>query len=238
MIGSDILKSRLSFGTVFLGERFEHMSIPDGADLLLYAHQRGITSWDTSEDYGTHEHVAHALRLLPRDQVVISTKLNLPNHPLDHLLEELGTDYIDILFVHGVEVDHLDEARAALIRWQKEKARGRIRAAGISTHSALVAEQVYRWPEVEVMMLPINMTGDLIPGQEIEGGMDRMKSAAQSANAARRMIIAMKVLGFGVLANRPREAIEHVASLPYVDTLVIGMKNKAEIDQNIKFLGL
>lgn len=232
-----IFVPRLSFGTVFMGSRFDDLPPQAGADLLIHAFYQGVSCWDTSEDYGTHEHIACALKAIPREQVIVSTKMNLPLHPIQPLLDELNTSYIDILLVHDVTIDWLPAAREALITWQKDLVVGSLRAVGISTHSALVAEIAASWQETGVMMLPINLTGDCLPGQPVDGGMDRMKLAAQNAHQAGKGIIAMKVLGFGALASQPRAAIEHVACLPYVDSLVIGMRSPAEIDGNVNIIG-
>jgi len=234
---TSIAVSRLSFGTVFMGSRGDSLLPQAGADLLIYAYQRGITLWDTSEDYDTHAHIACALQRIPRSQVVISSKLNLPARPVDGLLQELDTCYLDILFVHDVGLDAIQAAKETLQSWQREKSTGRVRAVGLSTHSALVAERVCEWSEVEVLMLPINATGFALPGKPIEGGMERMKVAAEKASDIGKGIIAMKVMGLGALAHQPREAIEHVANLPYVHSLCIGMRNRAEIDQNAQILG-
>src|SRR5512138_2907009 len=146
--------SRLSFGTVFMGNRGDHLSPAEGVDLLIHAYRQGINFWDTSEDYGTHVHIACALRKLPRQQVVISSKLNLPVNPVESLLEELGTSYIDILLIHDVSVDEIPAAKEVLQDWQKEKSQGKVRAIGLSTHSAVVAESLHDWPAVQVLMLP------------------------------------------------------------------------------------
>jgi hypothetical protein len=52
--------SRLSFGTAFMGPLSDHLSPQEGAALLLQALDQGISFWDTSDDYGTHPHVACA----------------------------------------------------------------------------------------------------------------------------------------------------------------------------------
>ncbi len=228
--------SRLSFGTVFMGYRGDDLSAQAGANLLAWAHQQGIIFWDTSEDYGTHAHIACALQRLPRDQIVIATKLNLPANPIESALETLGTSYVDILLVHDVELDEILAARDTLQGWQKQKDRGTVRSVGLSTHSALVAESVHEWPEVEVLMLPINSTAFWSPDKPIEGGMERMKTAAERARKIGKGIVAMKVMGAGALTQRPRAAIEHVAKLAYVDTLCIGMRTRAEIEQNAQII--
>lgn len=228
--------SRLSFGTVFMGHRGDQLLPLEGADLLIYAFRQGINFWDTSEDYGTHTHIACALQNIPRHKVVISSKLNLPATPVESLLQELGTSYIDILLVHDVSLEEVPAARDVLQSWQKDISKGKIRAIGLSTHSALVAESVYEWAEVQVLMLPINMAGSCLPGRPIEGGIERLKAIANKARAAGKGIVAMKVLGFGTLAHQAREAIEYVTRLPYVDSLCIGMRNRIEIEQNVEII--
>jgi aryl-alcohol dehydrogenase-like predicted oxidoreductase len=228
--------SRLSFGTAFMGSWGDNLLPQAGADLLDYAYQQGITFWDTSEDYGTHAHLACALKCIPRNQVVISSKLNIPTHSIDGMLQEMGIDYVDILFIHDVGLDDLKTAKETIQSWQSEKSKGRLRAIGLSTHSALVAESVCEWADLEVLMLPINATGACLPGMTVKGGMERMKVAAEEASNTGKGIIAMKVMGCGALADQPRQAIEHVAKLPYVHNLCIGMRNRAEIDQNIQIL--
>ena len=44
------------------------------ADLLQYGHERGITFWDTADQYGTHPHIAEALRRVKREEVTITSK--------------------------------------------------------------------------------------------------------------------------------------------------------------------
>jgi len=107
-----------------MGQRGDNLSAQEGADLLLRAYQQGISYWDTSEDYGTHAHIACALQRLPRNQVVISSKLNLPAKPIEGLLEELATSYVDILFIHDVSLDEVPAARDTLQTWQEEKTKG------------------------------------------------------------------------------------------------------------------
>ena len=75
---SGISTSRLCFGTGTQG--WHHRSnqgdlgIERLSYLLRYAHERGITFWDTADMYGTHPHVADALRQVERESVTITTK--------------------------------------------------------------------------------------------------------------------------------------------------------------------
>lgn len=228
--------SRLSFGTVFMGPQSDELSPEEGAALLLHAFKQGVFFWDTSDDYGTHAHVAHALRRIPREQVVICTKTETPERPIDEILQELETDYLDILLVHGFDSSEADGLRETLKSWQRLKTSGKARALGLSTHSAKVIDLVSEWPEVEVLMLPINSTGYCLPDLTIEGGVEQMMAAAEKAYKLGKGIVAMKVMGCGTLAHDPEEAISFVSRLPYVHSLCIGMRSVAEIDQNVRLI--
>ncbi len=237
LLGSTGIKvSRLSFGTVFMGPQSDQMSPEQGSALLLHALKQGVFFWDTSDDYGTHEHVAAALRRIPRDQVVICSKTENRDKPIENILEELKTDYLDILLLHGYDSSETDAAKEVLRSWAKHKASGKVRALGISTHSAMVADVAGEWPEAEVLMLPINPTGYCLPDLSVEGGMEQMMAAAEKAFGLGKGIIAMKVMGCGTFADDPEAAISFVARLPYVHSLCIGMRSLSEIDQNVRLL--
>lgn len=221
-----------------MGPQSDKMSPEEGAALLVHAFEQGVRFWDTSDDYGTHAHVAHALRQIPRDQVVICSKTETPDKPIEGILKELDTDYLDILLVHGFDSTEVDGVRETLRSWQQHKASGKVRALGLSTHSARVVDLVSKWPEAEVLMVPINPTGYCLPDLTIEGGVEQMMSAAEKAYKLGKGIVAMKVMGCGTLAHDPEVAISFVAKLPYVHSLCIGMRTLAEIDQNVRLLEL
>jgi aryl-alcohol dehydrogenase-like predicted oxidoreductase len=237
--GTGIQVSRLSFGTAFMGPLSDHLSPQEGAALLLQALDQGVSFWDTSDDYGTHPHVAWALRRIPREEVTVSSKIREPGTTVDQVLEELGTSYLDVLFVHEVALTGVNVSREMLRTWQGEKERGRVRAVGISTHSVRVAQLAAAWPEVEVLMVPINATGACTSDSSIEDGdVEQMLDATRQAWMAGKGIVAMKVMGCGSLADRPGEAISYVAHLPYVHSLCIGMRTRAEVQQNVELLAL
>jgi len=104
----------------------------------------GITLFDTAEVYGTEAIVGKALEVVPRDQVVISTK-KLPPSPdrsdpvgelkqgLEQSLRRLRTDHVDIYHLHGVRPEQYRHAYTVLapvlLRMREE---GKLRAVGIT----------------------------------------------------------------------------------------------------------
>lgn len=134
----------------------------EGASLVLRAVDRGITYFDTAPDYGNSEkHLGEALqRLKKRDSVIIASKFCRPlpyqagvSHrqlgtteaeyieSVEGSLTRLGTDYLDICFVHAIgELEDTDRERKRLLdpemlgAVEKLKKAGKIRFLAVSSH--------------------------------------------------------------------------------------------------------
>jgi aryl-alcohol dehydrogenase-like predicted oxidoreductase len=63
-------RSGLTVSTLCFGTGYMSGPVAAGARLLTRAYELGVTFWDTSDDYGTHPHVARALRDVGRDEIV------------------------------------------------------------------------------------------------------------------------------------------------------------------------
>src|SRR3989449_3610294 len=50
------------------------------SDLLLNGYEHGLRFFDTADSYGSHPHVAEALKHVPRDKVTILTKSRSEEH--------------------------------------------------------------------------------------------------------------------------------------------------------------
>src|SRR5690348_10740463 len=101
------------------------LSEDEAARLVLEAVELGVNFIDTAPPYGTEGVVGRALKSVPRDKVVVES--------LDNSLRVLGTDYVDVFNLHGVEPDMYDYARETLapaLLAQKEK--GKIRHIGLT----------------------------------------------------------------------------------------------------------
>jgi aryl-alcohol dehydrogenase-like predicted oxidoreductase len=116
----------------------------DAIALVREAFSLGVNLFDTAAVYGTEAVLGQALSVVPREQVVITTKAWVPPRPartaaerlvasLDHSLKALGTDYVDVFQLHGVAPDAYDHARevlAPVLRDQQQ--RGKIRFLGVT----------------------------------------------------------------------------------------------------------
>jgi aryl-alcohol dehydrogenase-like predicted oxidoreductase len=232
-----LIVSRLSFGSVYFGPMGEAQTPEAAADVLQAALELGVNTWDTSDDYGTHPHIAAALKRVPRERVVVSSKITGFQNTLDHVLEELGTDYLDILLAHCVFLKEAEAWHERIASWQQEKARGRARLIGLSTHSAEVATLAAGWLEVDALLLPVNSHGVITLEEKIQdGGGPEMLQAAEMACTHGKGLLAMKVMGGGTLAKDPAASMRYVARLPFFHTLCIGMRNLAQVEQNLRLL--
>jgi len=247
-IGSTGLRaSKLGFGTVDFGIAKNRIGPREGGRILSRAYDLGVTYWDTSDDYGSHPHVASALHLLPRQEIVISTKtsertVEAAKRSLTKSLKELGTDYVDIFLMHYVKPDWIDVSRKVLKGLAEEKEAGRVRALGLSTHSVVVTEEASRFDEVDIIMTiyckasqaTVSNFKDHLPLED--GSIDGMLRAIKLAHAAGKGIIAMKVLGDGAppLIKDYAASIRSIARLDSVDAMVIGMKSVEEVEKNVK----
>lgn len=110
--------------------------------LVRSAIDQGVNFIDTAEAYGTEELVGRALRELPRDRVILSTKKTTregavtPQTLVDSLeqsLRRLHTDYVDIYHLHAVQPSNYEALRDALVpTLHKLRDQGKIRFLGIT----------------------------------------------------------------------------------------------------------
>src|SRR5690348_4874222 len=111
-LGSTGIKtSRLAMGTGTVGSGHHSHQTDLGvkalSELLLNGYDKGLRFFDAADSYGSHPHVAEALKHVPRDKVTVLTKtfsrdVASARADLDRFRRELGTDYLDICLIHCV----------------------------------------------------------------------------------------------------------------------------------------
>lgn len=236
---TDITTSRLCFGTGTRGWNHRSNQGDLGIDrlsyLLRYAYERGVTFWDTADMYGTHEHVAMAMRQIDRDSVTITSKTvsrtaDGVQSDIERFLHELETDYIDILLLHCLtDADWPTSMRGPMDVLSEYKENGKIRAIGCSCHDfgALQAASECDW--VDINLVRINREGHAMCASP-----DLVIPVINAMNTKGQGVYGMKVMGGGrELTARPTEAVEFVMNLPSVHAFVIGMMDEGEILANI-----
>jgi len=127
-----------------LGLRDDPQSEKRAIALVRQAVDLGINFLDTAQAYGTEAVVGKAIAGLPRDRLILSTKKSLPaaDHAdpesevkkgLAESLRLLGTDYLDVYHLHGVEPKDYEFAKHRLVpALRRLKEEGKIRFIGVT----------------------------------------------------------------------------------------------------------
>lgn len=239
-LGSTGIKtSRLAMGTGTVGSgHHSHqtaLGIKGLSDLLLNGYDHGLRFFDSADSYGSHPHVAEALKHVPRDKVTVLTKSWARDAAgmradLDRFRRELGTDYLDICLMHCLtEADWTDRYRGVMDVLSEAKQKGIIRAHGCSCHSieALRAAAKSSWVEVDLARVnPVGAYMDADPATVVRV-LKEMKGAGKA-------VVGMKILGQGTLRERQDEGIKYALSLGVLDAFTIGAESKAEQEDLIR----
>ena len=235
--------SRLGIGSLTVSAMQRALPPEEAADVLAYAFDAGINFVDTAQYYENYPLIRRALALCrDPDSVVIATKTYAWNRELavqaiEEAREALGRDTIDCFLLHEQEsYDTLRGHREALDTLLEYRERGVIRAVGASTHHVALVRGLIRLAEegltVDLCHPLFNRAGIGIA----DGSADDMAAALRDLHALGVGIYGMKALGGGHLADCAEEALRFVLDADFIDSAVIGMQSKAEVDANIRFL--
>jgi len=204
------------------------------ANLLRLAYDRGVTFWDTADQYGSHPHVVRALRGISREDVVIATKTSSTTaqavtDDVERFLKELSTDVLDIVLLHCVTERNWPRRYAdAMDALSRAKEQGKVRAVGISIHSfeALCAAAETDW--LDVALVRINYDG-----VNMDAEPSKVVPVIERMHEAGKAVYGMKVLGCGQLAGDARAAIQYVLGLGTVPAITIGTSSEEQLSQNL-----
>jgi aryl-alcohol dehydrogenase-like predicted oxidoreductase len=224
--------STLCFGAGYLGG-----SAVAGARLLTRALELGVTFWDTSDDYGTHPHVARAVREVGRGEIVIATKTYASTalgarRSVTKALRELRVEAVDILLLHAVDsVGELEGKLPALNALVKAKADGLVRAVGVSSHSREVLGRLLGLPEVDVALVVVNRIGAWMK----DAAPPEMTRAVRQLYRSGRGVYGMKALGSGQVTE-PGEvasALGYAFRYPWTHAICVGITSEAELEADV-----
>src|SRR5262244_495308 len=119
-----IQTSRLAMGTGTVGVGHHSHQTALGVNglsgLLQNGYDHGLRFFDSADSYGSHPHVAEALKHVPRDKVTVLTKTwardeTTARADIDRFRRELGIEYIDVLLMHCLtEPDWTDRYRGVM----------------------------------------------------------------------------------------------------------------------------
>jgi 1-deoxyxylulose-5-phosphate synthase len=234
-----IQTSRLAMGTGTVGSgHHSHqtaLGVQGLSDLLLNGYDHGLRFFDSADSYGSHPHVAEALKHIPQDKVTVLTKTwardaASARADLDRFRRELGTDHLDICLMHCLtEPDWTERYKGVMDVLSEAKEKGIIRAHGCSCHSieALRAATQSSW--VEVHLVRINPIGALMDADP-----DTVVSVIKEMRAKGKGIIGMKILGQGAMRDRQDEALNFALGLNLLDAFTIGAESRSEQEDLIR----
>ncbi|MGI6632166.1 MAG: aldo/keto reductase [Bacillota bacterium] len=233
-----ICVTELCFGVLPMGPNQYGLSPETGGSLIKTAIERGVNFFDTAQSYRTYPHIKAAFDRLPDkgEGVVISTKSAAKSYDdmkaaVEEARASLDRDVIDIFHLHAARVDRsvfLDR-QGAFECLVDMKAKGVVKAVGISTHSVDVVRAAKDVAGLDVIFPIINIRGLGI----LHGTRDDMVEAIAGAHRAGKGLFAMKALGGGNLLSDAEEAINYVRGLEGISSVAVGMIHPDELEMNL-----
>jgi hypothetical protein len=233
-------QTKLKVTTVGMG----CMITSDGS-VIEHAADMGITYFDTARSYqkGNNERMVGAALKRKRKDIVLSSKTEGKDkaealQQLDTSLKELGTDYLDIWYLHAK--DKPEDVSDGLIEAQQIAIKaGKVRHAGVSTHQMAMVPFLAKHEKVEVILANYNFT--MIP---------EWTAAIAEAAKAGKGVVAMKVMAGGTgsgrngAANANAERFKQPGAMaavyrwvtrnPNIATTVPSMTDIEQVTENIR----
>jgi aryl-alcohol dehydrogenase-like predicted oxidoreductase len=243
---SGIETTMLGFGTgVHAGNRTSFLTRQEkdkSLALLRHAWDKGIRFFDCADTYGTHGFVKEALAGLNRDEMTLSSKIWVrgggipePERPdadivVDRFRKELNADYLDLVQIHCmVEENWTETQKRQMDILENLKAKGIIRAHGVSVHSLDAMKDALASDWVDVIHVRINPYGIAMDKPDPEEVVEVIHQLHQSGKG----VIGMKLIGNGELRDQSEKidnALRFVLGLKSVDMMIIGFEENEQID--------
>ena len=244
---SGVKVTRLAFGTGTRGGMIQRqLGQDDFTRLVRYAYDHGIRFFETADSYaGMPEMLATALKGIPRDTYRLMTKM-APQQPdpaasIDRLRAALGSEYIDIVLLHGVRTaDWPQEREATRDALSAAKQKKIVLAHGASVHGLVPLRVCPGTTWLDVTLCRINHNGTMMDNlrgdAQTPGDVAEVTTHLREIHGQGTGVLGMKIIGEGRFTTpEDRDAsIKYVMGLGVVDAVTIGYKSPAEIDEAIE----
>jgi aryl-alcohol dehydrogenase-like predicted oxidoreductase len=246
---SNVKVTRLAFGTGSMsGQVQRQLGQEQFTKLVRYAYDRGIRFYETAESYGDmHRMLGIALQGIPRDSYRLMSKVSTkpgvdPQVKFDELRKLANTDYFDIMLLHW---QHTGTWPADTVRWQdgimEAQHRQAIVSHGASMHGLPALRQAPEFKWLDVAMIRMNHKGVRMDAEDYDtdglGNVPEVVSHVKQVKKNNVGVISMKLVGEGVFNREDRQAAMKFAFRNAgVDTVTVGYKSTAEIDEAIENL--
>lgn len=234
------------------------MSDPDAIDLINMGIDRGVTYIDTAPGYArAQEQLSH---IVPhrRDEIFLVTKSPTSNgkeaiEQLETSLRTLGTDAVDLVYVHSLGNQNVDEvlgSDGALAGLREAQKRGLTRYVGFTAHNKPAwSQRILQEEDIDVVMLALNFadhhtygfdrtvlplaveqnTG--VAAMKVFGGATAMKYETADDEEARPSAIHTVDSDFD-----HEQAMRWSLGLAGVSLAVVGMYSEQELERNIEWV--
>jgi 1-deoxyxylulose-5-phosphate synthase len=248
---SNVKVTRLAFGTGSFGGRVQQEVGQEGLNRLVHhAYDRGIRFFETAESYGdSQQMLGVALKPFPRESYTLMSKVTTndgvdPRAKLDMLRRNSDTEYFDIMLLHWQHTGTWPEDSRP---WQdailEAEQKSTIRGHGASVHGLPALRQVPAMDWLQVAMIRMNHKGVRMDAQvadaDVLGNVTEVVGHVKQARQAGMGIISMKLIGEGVFNHEDRQrAMRFAFKEAGVDSVTVGYKSTAEIDEAIDNLNL
>jgi aryl-alcohol dehydrogenase-like predicted oxidoreductase len=249
---SDVKVTRLAFGTGTMSGRVQReLGQEQFTSLVRYAYDRGIRFYETAESYGEmHKMLGIALKGIPRDSYRLMSKVTThdgvdPQAKIDELRKLANTDYFDILLLHW---QHVASWPTDSQRWQEgiqqAQERKAVIARGASVHGLPALRQVPGTTWLQVAMIRMNHKGTAMDAEDYNtaglGNVGEVTSHVRQVRKEGMGVISMKLVGEGRFINREdrKAAMRYAFREAGVQSVTVGYKNNAEIDEAVENLNL
>ena len=249
---SGVKVTRLAFGTGTMSGKVQRdLGQDQFTALVRHAYDSGIRFFETAESYGEmHKMLGIALKGLPRDSYRLMTKVTTrpgvdPMEKIDELRKLAQTDYFDVCLMHYM---HAANWPSETVRWQdgilEAKSKSALVGYGASVHGLPALRQFPGNKFLQIAMIRMNHRGTRMDAEDYNtndlGNVDEVVNHVKSVRNDGMGVISMKLVGEGAFTNRDdrKAAMRFAFNNAGVDTVTVGYKNMAEVDEAIENLNL
>jgi 1-deoxyxylulose-5-phosphate synthase len=249
---SNVKVTRLAFGTGTMSGRTQRELGQDQfTRLVRHAYDSGIRFFETAESYGEmHKMLGIALKGIPRDSYRLMSKVTTregvnPQEKIDELRKLAQSEYFDVMLLH---YQHVASWPTDTQRWQdgilEAKHKKAVVGHGASVHGLPALRQFPGNKWLEVAMIRMNHNGTKMDAEEYNtrglGNVNEVVSHVDKVRTEGMGVISMKLIGEGAFTNRDdrKAAMRYAFRHAGVDSVTVGYKNTAEIDEAIENLNL
>ncbi|HTS63053.1 MAG TPA: aldo/keto reductase [Candidatus Acidoferrales bacterium] len=248
---SGVKVTRLAFGTGTYSGRVQRELGQEGfTRLVRYAYDHGVRFFETAESYGDmHRMLGVALKGIPRDSYRLMSKVTTheggnPQEKFDELRKLANTEYFDIMLLHW---QHTPTWPTDTVRWQEgvleAQSKKIIVGRGASVHGLPALRKFPGNKFLDIAMIRMNHTGSHMDAEDYNGGQGNVTEVVahtRQVKAEGMGVISMKLVGEGSFRTREdrQAAMKFAFQNAGVDSVTVGYKNTAEIDEAIENLNL